>query len=136
MDFLSAYPRLELTPVLPPTRKTNSYNSRRICRLLDQPEDEWSIDENAFLTHLLKENEPIRQVNALRKEFHHLMKEKRVDGLAQWCKKAEQLSAYVGFVRGLRQDYTAVEQAFCSHWSNGQTEGHPGRWSGESLENN
>lgn len=134
--FLSAYPRLELTPVLPPARKINSYSSRRICRLLDQPEDEWSIEENAFLTHLLKENEPIRQVNALRKEFHHLMKEKRVDGLAKWCEKAQQLSAYVGFVRGLRQDYTAVEQAFCSHWSNGQTEGHPGRWSGESLENN
>ena len=79
----------------------------------DLSEDEWSIDENAFLTHLLKENEPIRQVNALRKEFHHLMKEKRVDDLVKWREKAQQLSAYVGFVRGLRQDYIAVEQAFC-----------------------
>jgi transposase len=38
-------------------------------------------------------------------------REKSGDGLAKWCAEAEQVSAYAGFVRGLRQDYAAVEQA-------------------------
>ncbi len=47
-EFLASYPRLEIEPVLPPVRKTSSYSSRRICRLLNQSTDQWSTDERPF----------------------------------------------------------------------------------------
>lgn len=122
-DFLSAYPRAETEPVLPPARKASSYSSRRISRLLNQSPDEWSADEQLFLNHLLSQHESIREVHELGKRFRQLMKERSAEGLANWCADAEQVRAYAGFVRGLRQDYAAVEQAFISEWSNGQTEG-------------
>lgn len=55
------------------------------------------------------------------------MSEQSAEGLSKWCAEAEQVPAYSGFVRGLRQDYAAVEQAFVSAWSNGQTEGQVNR---------
>lgn len=113
-NFLSAYPPLEVEPDLPPARKANSYSSRQIDRLLNQPPAKWSADEEAFLTHLLSEHESIRQVHDLSEQFRQLMKEKSAKGLAKWCEDAEKVSAYAGFVRGLRQDYGAVEQAFIS----------------------
>ena len=125
--FLSAYPRSEVEPALPPARKGANFSPRRISRLLNQPPSEWSADEASFLAHLLRENESIRQVHELSDQFRQLMKEKSAEGLARWCEDAEKVSAYTGFVRGLRQDYAAVEQAFVSEWSNGQTEGQVNR---------
>ena len=126
-NFLSTYPRLETEPILPPARKANSYSSRRISRLLNQPASKWSADEEAFLTHLLRQNESIRQVHELSEQFRQLMSEKSAAGLAKWCEDAEKVAGYVGFVWGLGQDYAAVEQAFVSEWSNGQTEGQVNR---------
>ena len=126
-NSLSTYPRSEEEPILPPARKANSYSSRRINRLLNQSADEWSADEESFLIHLLRQNESIRGVYELSERFRQLMKQKSADGLAKWCEEAAQVPAYGGFVRGLRQDYAAVEQAFCSEWSNGQTEGQVNR---------
>lgn len=126
-NFLSTYPRSEAESVLPPARKANSFSSRRICRLLNKPPSDWSADEEPFLTHLLGEHKSIRQVHQLSKRFRQLMNEKSAQGLAKWCEEAETVSAYTGFVRGLRQDYAAVEQAFVSAWSNGQTAGQVNR---------
>ena len=126
-NFLSAYPRLETEPTLPPVRKGANFSPRRISRLLNQPPAEWSADEEAFLTHLLRANDSIRQVHALSEQFRQLMSEKSAAGLAKWCDDAEKVAGYGGFVRGLRQDYGAVEQAFVSEWSNGQTEGQVNR---------
>lgn len=57
------------------------------------------------------------------------MQAKSATGLVSWCAEAEGVSAYSGFVRGIRYDYRAVEQAFVSAWSNGQTEGQVNRLS-------
>ncbi|GAB4019213.1 ISL3 family transposase [Spirosoma migulaei] len=126
-NFLSTYPRLEIASVLPPARKGSNFSSRRISRLLNKSPTDWSTDEQAFLTHLLKEHTSIREVYELSEQFRQLMKQKSAEGLAKWCEDAEKVSAYTGFVRGLRQDYAAVEQAFVSEWSNGQTEGQVNR---------
>lgn len=125
--FLSTYPRSEAEPALPPARKGNNFSSRRISRLLNQSPADWSADEEVFLTHLLRENESIRKVHELSERFRQLMKEKSAEGLARWCEDAENVTGYMGFVRGLRQDYAAVKQAFVSEWSNGQTEGQVNR---------
>jgi hypothetical protein len=71
--------------------------------------ENWSADEQLFLNHLLSEHESMRQVHELSGRFRKLMKEKSGKGLAKWCNEAEQVRACVGFVRGLRQDYSAVE---------------------------
>lgn len=126
-NFLSAYPRLEGDPILPPASKVNTYSSRRISRLLNQLPETWSANEQAFLTHLLSQHDSIRQVQKLSEQFRQLMKAKSSEGLAKWCEEAEEVPAYTSFVRGLRQDYAAVEQAFESKWSNGQTEGQVNR---------
>ena len=60
-------------------------------------------------------------------QFWQLMKEKSSVGLTRWCEDAKRVAGYGGFVRGLRQDYAAVEQAFVSEWSNSQTEGQVNR---------
>jgi len=110
-EFLVSYPRLEVEPVLPPARKASSYSNRRICRLLNQSAVNWSADEERFLTHLLAENSLIRTVHELSQRFRQHMQAKSAEGLASWCAEAEGVIAYSGFVRGLRQDYCAVEQA-------------------------
>jgi transposase len=125
--FLSAYPRSEVESALPPIRKGNNFSSRRISRLLNQPPSEWSVDEEVFLTHLLRANDSIRQVHELSEQFRQLISEESAVGLANWCEDAEKVAGYEGFVRGLGQDYAAVEQAFMSEWSNGQTEGQVNR---------
>ncbi|MFD2937418.1 ISL3 family transposase [Spirosoma flavum] len=125
--FLADYPRLIQESALPPAQKGFSYSSRRLSRLLGQDESDWPKTDRPFLDCLLNQNASISQVRQLILRFKAMMKAKLADGLAGWCVKAGALSALNGFVRGLRQDYAAVKQAFCSAWSNGQTEGQVNR---------
>ena len=83
--------------------------------------------ERAFIQELLRQSESINLVRNLCLRFKTLMETKQAAGLAQWCEEAGVVAALSGFVRGLRQDYAAVEQAFSSEWSNGQTEGQVNR---------
>lgn len=104
--FLSAYPRSEMEPALPPVRKGANFSPRRISRLLNQSPAEWSADEAAFLTHLLRANDSIRQVHELSDQFRQLMKGKSAEGLAKWCEDAEKgraMGALFGvYVRTMR----------------------------------
>ena len=125
--FLADYPRLAVEPTLPPARKGISYSSRQVSRLLSLPEPDWPAGEQAFIQELLRQSESIKLVRDLCLRFKILMETKQADGLTQWCEEAGAVSALNGFVRGLRQDYAAVEQAFSSEWSNGQTEGQVNR---------
>lgn len=87
-----------------------------------RPTDEkWS---NRYIAQLLKDAPEIKEALELVKAFSELMKNRRADELKSWLAKAEQskISELVGFVNGVRQDFKAVEAAFSSEWSNGQTE--------------
>ena len=66
-----------------------------------------------------------------------MMTNRKVEDLDKWLGDSELLESEPlrQFVRGLRQDYAAVRQAFSSVWSNGQMEGQPGRRFGKSTEN-
>ena len=57
------------------------------------------------------------------------MADKQVEKLDAWLETSESSEAESmrQFVRGLRQDYAAVRQAFSSEWSNGQVEGQVNR---------
>jgi transposase len=57
--------------------------------------------------------------------FAALLRERRASGLADWLGQAAQsgIPEFVGVARSLRQDLQAVQAAFDSRASNGQTEG-------------
>ena len=67
--------------------------------------------------------------------FKEMMEKKQADKLDRWLTYCEGLGveSLTHFVRGLRQDYSAVRQAFCSEWSNGQVEGQVNRGSPPGL---
>lgn len=125
--FLAPYPRSIPAPALPPAKKELRYSSRQLSRLLGQPEVDWPETDRPFLELLLSRNESISQVHRLSLQFKQLMETKQAHELAGWCADAEKLPILSGFVRGLRQDFAAVEEAFRSEWSNGQTEGQVNR---------
>ncbi|WP_223834332.1 ISL3 family transposase [Spirosoma profusum] len=125
--FLADYPRLAQVPALPPAQKGVRYSSRQVSRFLGQPECDWPERERAFLGQLVGQNEAIRQVRDLSLRFKVMIKDKKPDDLAQWCQEASASAGLSNFVKGLRQDYAAVEQAIGSVWSNGQTEGQVNR---------
>ncbi|WP_206170562.1 transposase [Spirosoma pollinicola] len=114
-------------PTLPPAQKELRYSSRQLSRLLGQPEVDWPETDRPFLEYLLNCNESITQVHRLSLHFRLLMQTKQANELAGWCADAEKLPILSGFVRGMRQDFAAVEEAFRSEWSNGQTEGQVNR---------
>jgi transposase len=125
--FLADYPRLVQEPALPPAQKGVCYSSRQVSRLLGLPECDWPEKERLFLRYLVSQNEAIGQVRDLCLRFKVMMKDKKPDELVQWCQDASASSGLSNFVKGLRQDYAAVEQAIGSIWSNGQTEGQVNR---------
>lgn len=89
-------------------------------------DEEWS---DRYISQLMKDSPEISQALELVQEFSRLMNNRRAGELKDWLTKAEdsKISELVGFVRGIRQDLEAVESAFSSEWSNGQTEGQVNR---------
>lgn len=73
--------------------------------------------------------EPIKQGMELVQSFRKLLAARKEGGLGEWIKQAEAAAGnpFKGFLTGVRRDYAAVEKAFTSPWSNGQTEGQVNR---------
>ena len=71
----------------------------------------------------------LTRVREVALSFKEMMEKKQADKLDSWLTDCEGLGveSLTQFVRGLRQDYAAVRQAFCSEWSNGQVEGQVNR---------
>jgi len=74
-------------------------------------------------------NEELRAVYLLSQEFVTLLKERQVEALDSWLKRAKEchMSELGSFVNGIRRDSAAVHAAFSLPWSNGTTEGHVNR---------
>jgi transposase len=112
---------------LPPVEKGATFSSRSLSIALCQKEDEWEEDHKPLLNKLLKKSDLLGQARDLSLEFKTMMEQKNGRDLENWCQQASQLPLFKGFVRGIRQDFQAVEQALSSTWSNGQTEGQVNR---------
>lgn len=121
--FLANYPRTPHVHALPPAQKGTTYSSRSLSIALCQKEEDWTEEQKLFLSQLLQKNPMLHQARELSLEFKTLMGHKKGEELANWCRKAEQLPLFKSFVRGIHQDFQAVQQALSSTWSNGQTEG-------------
>jgi transposase len=123
-DFLSKYSKTPNPHALPPAQKGTTYSSRSLSIALCRKEDAWKDEQKPFLLKLLQKSPMLDQASL---EFRALMETKKGHQLESWCQKAVQLSLFKGFVRGIRQDFAAVQQAMTSTWSNGQTEGQVNR---------
>ena len=68
------------------------------------------------------------QLEEAARQFQALIKRQTTVTLSQWMENAEGLCAELkGFVKGLRKDLEAVQNAVEMPWSNGPTEGHINR---------
>ncbi len=77
----------------------------------------------------MKHNEDLRTVSLLSQEFVTMLKERPVEALDSWLKRAKacHVTELSSFVNGIRRDYAAVEAAFRLRWNNGIVEGHVNR---------
>jgi transposase len=74
-------------------------------------------------------NEDLCTVYLLSQEFVTMLKERQVEALDSWLKRAKgcHVSELGSFVNGIRRDAAAVEAAFRLPWNNGIVEGHVNR---------
>ena len=121
MDQPYRLPRKALR--IPTVRRRGRSLSIAFC----QPESEWEEEKKPLLKQLLEKSPLLEQARKLSLEFKNLMEKKKGEELESWCQQASQHPAFTGFVRGIRQDFAAVQQALTSPWSNGQTEGQVNR---------
>ncbi len=88
-------------------------------------DEEWS---DRYIGQVMKDAPEIAQALELVQEFSRLIKNRRAGELKDWLTKAENSKiSDVGLVNGIKLDLKAVEAAFSSEWSNGQTEGQVNR---------
>jgi len=123
------YPKSAAEP-LPASIKATYYSSKQLSIWLGMYQSEWKeYMPIEFLKKLLEENLLIKTARDITLEFKQLMKAKQGDQLKGWCSQALEsgVEAMKGFVRGIRQDFKAIFQAFTSEWSNGQVEGQVNR---------
>jgi transposase len=74
-------------------------------------------------------HEELHSVYLLSQEFVTLLKERQVEALDSWLKRAKEsrVTELGSFVNGIRRDYAAVRAACSLPWSNGATEGQINR---------
>jgi transposase len=127
MKCLANFPPTVDGQTLPAADKRNTYSNRSLSIAFCQPEKDWDPKKRPLLHKLLEKSPVLQQARELSLEFKSLMEQKKGQGLENWCQQASQFPAFAGFVRGIRQDFQAVQQAFSSSWSNGQAEGQVNR---------
>ncbi len=82
----------------------------------------WLLEQLCAIPEILK-------VKILASDFQDMVRSKQPDSLDDWlvhCHQS-QLGAFERFADNLTEDYTAVQGALATNWSNGQTEGQINR---------
>lgn len=117
---------LPLSTSKPPKRKIPS--ARQSVWLLLKAKDKLKEEERQDCEQLLK-IEPVNQGLELVRRFRQFLSARKEGGLEEWSILAEATEGnpFKGFISGIRRDYEAVQKAFTSPWSNGQTEGQVNR---------
>jgi transposase len=102
---------------------------RKVAMWLSREAEHLDAEAIAFIERLCREHPEIDRARCLALEFGLLIRERRANALSSWLTAADVsgIAELVAFVRGIRTDITAVEQAVSSEFSNGQTEGQVNR---------
>lgn len=84
--------------------------------------------EQSQLLALVRQQMPeVQPILQLAEEFIGLIRHRLSTALDDWLIRAAQIPALLGFVNGIRRDYSAVYAALSTEWSNGQVEGQVNR---------
>jgi transposase len=112
----------------PQGAKKRRLSSRGASFLMILPSSKLSEGQQQQLEQM-KHNEDLRSVYLLSQEFVTMLKERQVEALDSWLKRAKacHVTELSSFVNGIRRDYAAVEAAFRLPWNNGIVEGHVNR---------
>ena len=104
-------------------------SSRSAAYLLILPPEKLTVAHRQQVEQICQASEELRTVYLLSQAFVTLLKERQVEALDGWLKRAKEshVTELGSFVNGIRRDYAAVRAAFCLPWSNGVTEGHVNR---------
>lgn len=105
------------------------WSSRKAAIYLNKPSEGWTEEEKTYLQTFLELCPEAKTARKLVRSFHQHLTNRRVDKLEPWLEEAlaSNLEELKNFVKGLRQDYEAVQLAFTLTWSNGQVEGQVNR---------
>jgi transposase len=101
---------------------------REAAWVLLQPDraknEEWAVVERLF--QLFPE---LKAAQKLALDFANMIRQRSAELLPAWLRAAagSKLKEFVGFARGVGEDYQAVKNALTYEWSNGQLEGQVNR---------
>ena len=104
-------------------------SSRSASFLMILPSEKLTTRQRHQLEHICQASDELRTVYLLSQQFVTLLKERQVESLDGWLKRAKesQVSELGSFVNGIARDYAAVRAACSLPWSNGIVEGHVNR---------
>jgi transposase len=104
-------------------------SSRSASFLMILPSEKLTTRQGQQLEYICQASDELRMVYRLSQEFVTLLKERQVESLDGWLKRAKesQVSELRSFVNGIARDYAAVRAACSLPWSNGIVEGHVNR---------
>jgi transposase len=108
--------------------KKRRLSSRGAAFLMILPPSKLTKVQQQQIEHMTL-NEDLRIVYLLSQEFVTMLKERQVEVLDGWLKRAKacHVTELTSFVNAIRRDYAAVRAACSLPWSNGPTEGQVNR---------
>jgi transposase len=101
---------------------------REAARILLQPE-RVKDEERVVIERLCQLFPDLKAAQELALDFAKMVKECDAEQLSAWLRSAarSKLKEFVGFAKGIGEDYEAVKNALTYEWSNGQLEGQVNR---------
>ncbi len=117
------YPRhARVTPAPPPAPRVAP---RAVGWLLLREPDDRSPQEAAFAEEILRRSPAAATMCRAVQRFFTMLRQKHAGDLATWLEAADSsgIPELAAFAQGVRRDLPAIQAAFTSPWSQGQTEG-------------
>jgi transposase len=107
------------------TQKLSRLTARSLATLILMDDGKRSEEQQQLIDTATAKHTDIATIATLAETFATSMRQRLEERLPEWIEsaKASQLPFLQGFASGLQRDYAAVHAAFCSEYSNGQTEG-------------
>jgi transposase len=118
------YPRQErVTPAPPPPPRLMP---RAVGWLLVREDSDSTPQEATFVGEVLRCSPHLATMRDAVRRFFTMLRQRQADDLAAWLYEAEtsRIPELAAFAQGVRRDLVAIQAAFTSPWSQGQTEGH------------
>lgn len=125
---LSKQEQPQLNSIRKPAMRLDLPVARRLVWLFLLPESKLKSADLNLRDHLLK-HPVLSRACTLALDFQHLVCEGQTPAFEGWLQKCEisDIPELINMTAGMRKDFSAIEAAISSSWSNGQTEGQVNR---------